>query len=391
MTNLIFDLSNMFYRSMFIVGGYGTEQFTFDSQQEVDKLMRKVTTDISYIIRQLNPSRVLFAIDSRSWRKDISIDENDGYKANRKKSEHLNWDNIFNTMKEFGDILDTNGFVVTKVETAEADDIITLWRDELLFNKNEHVIMVSADEDIRQLAAFWPYTPGKMAFGTIYNPFSSGKTQKKLYVPKHFNEWLNKKESGDIFNRSIDVDKEEFFKLRDNENVLIEEINGEHIGLKKIFCGDDGDNVPAIHSWLNQKEKKVRITNSKFIKILDLIKVSDYLDLFEPDNVKIIEEQLIKFSEPKIPTKNIRPLTFKIKDRLARQSKLVILSRNEFPEEILDGFDNIKETEYKRPYINAQECNLTSILDGTRYINSSYKGNESSIFKDIDKINSKLF
>jgi hypothetical protein len=85
MTNAIFDLSNMFFRSMFIVGGYGKKQYTFDSEKETDQLMRKVATDISSIIRQINPSRVVFALDSKSWRKNIPIDENEGYKGNRTK------------------------------------------------------------------------------------------------------------------------------------------------------------------------------------------------------------------------------------------------------------------------------------------------------------------
>ena len=77
MTNAIFDLSNMFFRSLFIVGGYGSKQYSFDNQVELDQLMRKVATDVSQVIRTINPSRVIFALDSKSWRKDISIDENE--------------------------------------------------------------------------------------------------------------------------------------------------------------------------------------------------------------------------------------------------------------------------------------------------------------------------
>ena len=128
MTNAIFDLSNMFFRSLFIVGGYGSKQYSFDNQFELDQLMRKVATDVSQVIRQINPSRVIFALDSKSWRKDISIDENEGYKAQRTKSAHINWDNVFKIMGEFADILETNGFIVSKFDKAEADDLISLWK-----------------------------------------------------------------------------------------------------------------------------------------------------------------------------------------------------------------------------------------------------------------------
>jgi len=382
MTNVIFDLSNMFFRSLFIVGGYGAKNYSFDNQSEVDQLMRKVSTDVSFIIRQLNPSRVIFALDSRSWRKEISIDENDGYKANREKSGMINWDNVFNTMREFGEILNSNGFIVTKIDNAEADDIITLWRDKLLFDQNQHVIIVSADEDVRQLVAFFPYEPGKMVFSTVYNPFSTGKNAtKRLFVPHHFHDWIEKLDSGDIFNRAIDVDKDDFKKLRDNEKVSVEEVNGEYIAMKKIFCGDDGDNVPAIYSWLSDKGKMVRITESKFQKIIDYIGAKDYLDLVE--KAPIIYDQITEMAGH---TPSFRNMV----DRLNRQIKLVVLSRHVFPQEILDKFDEQVQEQLQRPTVHPQNWNMNSILEGTRYVRNN-NGSEASIFKEIDRLNTQLF
>lgn len=394
MTNVIFDLSNMFFRSMFIVGGYGAKNYTFDNQYEVDQLMRKIATDVSFIIRQTNPSRVLFALDSRSWRKEISIDENEGYKANREKSDVINWDNVFNTMKEFGEILSSNGFIVTHIEKAEADDIMALWRDELLFKRNQHVIMVSSDEDVRQLTAFWPYEKGKMAFSTVFNPFATGKnSSKKLYHSRHFEDWLNNVEEGDIFNRAIDVDKEDFRRLRDNENIVFEEVDGERIALRKIFCGDDGDNVPSIYSWMvrdsagnirkNKKgeEMSARITNSKFEKIVDFIGAKDYLDLVE--KADLIYDQLVNFSGQRPP--------FDMRERLQRQIKLVVLSRMVFPEEIVKKFDDQVKEQLQRPNVHPQEWNMSTILEGTKYVGSQSTHNEASIFREVDRLNKELF
>ena len=395
MTNVIFDLSNMFFRSLYIVGGYGAKNYTFDSQYEVDQLMRKIATDVAYVIRQINPSRVIFALDSRSWRKDIPIDENEGYKGDREKSGVINWDNVFSVMKEFGQILESNGFIVTQVDKAEADDIMCLWRDELLFKQNQHVILVSADEDVRQLVAFWPWEKGKLAFSTVFNPFATGKSSsKKLYVPNHFEEWLNKSEEADIFNRAIDVDKEDFRRLKNSDKMTIEEVKGNLIALRKVFCGDDGDNVPAIYSWiakdkqgnvlLNKKtgEPRVdRITNSKFEKIVDFIGASDYLDLGEKAN--LIYDQLVNCSGERPP--------FDIVQRLQRQIKLVVLSRTVFPEKIVEDFDeNVKE-QLKRPNISPQNWNMNTILEGTQYVNSNSSGNEASIFREVDRLNKELF
>lgn len=388
-------MDNMFFRSMHVLSGFGKAQYTFDSQIEMDELMRKLSTDISFLIRLMNPSRVILCKDDRSWRKGILIEENEGYKGTRKKSEYINWENVFRILDEFLEICENNGMIVSKIKNAEGDDLALLWRDELLFKQNQHVIMISADEDVRQLVAFWPWEKGKMAFSTVFNPFATGKkSAKKLYVPNHFNEWLNNSETGDIFNRAIDVDKEDFLRLRDSENIIIEEVNGNLIALKKIFCGDDGDNVPAIYSWVAKDEQgnaKInkrtgepridRITNSKFEKIIEYIGASDYIDLEE--KVDLIKDQLQDFSGECPP--------FDMAERLNRQIKLVVLSRIVFPDEIVQAFDNEVKEQLSRPNVRPQEWNMKSLLEGTQYVNGRNTGNESSIFKEIDRLNKDLF
>ena len=385
MTNAIFDLSNMFFRSLFIVGGYGSKQYTFDNQTELDQLMRKVATDVSQVIRTINPSRVIFALDSKSWRKDISIDENEGYKAQRTKSAHINWDNVFRIMGEFADILETNGFIVSKFDKAEADDLIALWRKELLLNQNQHVIIVSADEDVRQLVNGFQYIPGKFVFCAVYNPFLQGKNaSKKLFVSeKYFDEWVLDAEPGDFFNRGIDVDKEDFKRIINEPKTKLEKINGTQIVLRKIFCGDDGDNVPAIYTWMNDKGKEVRITESKFEKILDYIGSVDFpQDLMEKKDH--IYDQLVNIS-------GTRP-GFKMEDRLTRQFKLVLLDSSIFPEEFVKSFEKKIPEELSKPQVHPQNWNMVSILEGTRYVTSGggkYKKptTEASIFGEIDRVN----
>ncbi|HRT03778.1 MAG TPA: hypothetical protein P5513_07555, partial [Candidatus Diapherotrites archaeon] len=278
MINVVFDLQNIFFRSMFVLGGYGKKMYTFNSQTELDQLMRKVAIDVTSIIRFINPSRVIFTMDSKSWRKDIPIEENEGYKGNRKKSEFINWDNIYNIMDEFLEIIKINGFLVSKIDNAEADDLMALWKDELLHNMNQHVIFVSADEDVRQLVDF--VSSPKKVFSLIYNPFMMGKnSSRKLFAPKEFKDWLNDEDDiGDIFNRSIDIDKEDFKRILNNK-VNLEEINGKEIALRKIFCGDDGDNIPSIYTWLNDKGKEVRITNKFYEKIINYIDAKDWKEL----------------------------------------------------------------------------------------------------------------
>ena len=387
MTTAVFDLSNMFFRSMFIVGGFGKKQYTFDSQKEQDQLMRKVATDVTSVIRTINPSRVILTLDSKSWRKNISIDENEGYKGNRTKSETINWENFYKIMDDFSEIGKANGFIISKERDAEADDLMALWRDKLLYEDNQHVILVSGDEDVRQLVDK-EKKGDKTSFSVVFNPFTQGRNStKKLFVPEGFSDWLNDDDDlGNIFNRSIDVDKEDFSRIL-NDQVKLEEINGDEIALRKMFCGDDGDNVPAIYSWITKtakgEDKTVRITQSKFSKIMDFVGAKNPSDLFEKADP--IMDQLTEIAGHKPP--------FKIKDRLTRQAKLVVLDAKFFPSKIVSSFFEKVDEQLESPHVNPQSLNMLSMLEGTRYVDaargSKSPGNESSIFAQVDRISNK--
>jgi len=387
MINLLFDTNNIFFRSTFTVGQFGKAKYTFDNQTELDQLMRKVAMDVSAIIRSANPSRVIFAQDSKSWRKQIKIDENEGYKGNRKKNEFINWNNIFSIMDEFMTIIKDNSFITSKIHNAEADDLLALWSDELLNNKNEHVIIVSGDEDIRQLVKTVK-TNNKLIHITVFNPFMQGKNaSKKLYVSGEFEAWLNdESDPGDFFNRAIDIDKEDFQRLL-NEKVKLQVLNGNDIALWKIFCGDNGDNVPAIYTWLTKdksgKPKEMRITDSKYEKIKLATGINTNEDLNKSDMQNQIYKEIQKICE--------HEPTFKISERILRQQQLIVLDKSLFPKQIVQDFNLVMSTELNKPHVRTQSTNLNSILEGTKYVDSNYKkqNNVSSIFNQIDKISTK--
>lgn len=388
MTNLIFDLNNIAHRSIFIVGGYGSKQYDFNSQIEIDQLMRKMATDISYIIRIINPSRIIFAQDDSSWRKDIKIEENEGYKATRTKSTNINWDNVYHAINEFTEILQNNGMIVTKIPKAEADDIITLWNNELTMNHRQHVVIVSGDEDLRQLVCCRHTGSNddkyKYIFTTVFNPFMQGKNaSRKFFVPEKFEEWINTPTAVDFMNmkETINIDKEDFYQIITNENTKMESISGRIIALRKLFCGDDGDNVPAIYTWLNEKGVEVRITNSKFEKIYEQICLSPNEILDHIDILNRSEEVMNSLKKVSKQTQ----IPFEIHDRLERQVKLVVLDQNFFPKEIVEKFKEIKQAELNKPRINYGSINMQDLLTGTRYV-SENNHNEAPIFKEIDRI-----
>jgi hypothetical protein len=109
--NLIIDGNYMFYKTLFIFGSYTKGGRVLESKTDQEMFIRKIATDMSHAIRTFgNPTRVIFTIDSRSWRKEIEIEEG-GYKSNREKDEtKIDWDSFYKCMNEFGQILKAKGF-----------------------------------------------------------------------------------------------------------------------------------------------------------------------------------------------------------------------------------------------------------------------------------------
>jgi hypothetical protein len=175
----------------------------------------------------------------------------------------------------------------------------------------------------------------------------------------------------------MDVDKEEFKKLQRTDKLKFEQIDGNTIKMRKIFCGDDGDNIPAIFTWL-KNDKEVRFTNSKFEKMMEVLGTGcDHNELLEKSD--IILENLKKLTKE---TPN-----FDIKERLNRQIKLVVLDPLVFPTQIYEDFKNIKDIELKKPKTQNTNVSMWDLLNGTKYVSIDRKPqNKSSIFNEIDKI-----
>jgi hypothetical protein len=162
----------------------------------------------------------------------------------------------------------------------------------------------------------------------------------------------------------------------------MEVVNGRMIGLRKVFCGDDGDNVPAIYTWINDKGKEIRITNSKFEKIYEIVaghQRLDHTDILQKSD-KVLEA---------IKTVTNQDPPFDIDKVLERQMKLVILDAEFFPEEIVDEFVKNKNKELRKPKVNYSSLNMHDLLEGTRYVRERKNENEASIFKEIDRIAGK--
>lgn len=383
--NLIFDFNNIAMRALFTCG-YGSGEgsvSTFDTDRECGVLIRKIATDMAYVMRMFTPDRVLVVCDAKSpWRNELYTDTDEEYKGNRTKDNSKNWDKIWEHLNKYKNILKDKGFVVSEIDKAEADDLAALWKKELYSIAGENIVFVSSDRDWVQLIDFNKAT---QRFCACFNPIADNKKQKKFFVTDDFLIWLNGEDNTpkvDIFfnNYNSQKDKLKNIKTKDIKITYTAE-NPNRVALDKIFCGDDGDNAPAFYEYY-KNGKKTRITPLRALRIYEELNISTVKDLCEADEAKALQPAIEKVMKKELDDINVS-------ERLVRQRRLVELSPELFPEDILSSFDYHQRDVQNIGYVPTEAITFNTLLVGTDYLNEDYnKPRESKIFdnlKDLEK------
>lgn len=379
--NLVFDFNNMAMRALFTCQYSGGDQpvANFDTDEECAVLIRKMAMDIAYVMRLFDPSRTIVVCDSRHpWRESLYTDiDNGGYKGTRHKDETKNWDKIRNAWSEFKAILKNKNFVVNEIESAEADDLAALWKENS-FSKNEDVILVSSDKDWTQLVEF---TNGH--FCLCFNPIANNKSKKKLYLTKECNDWLySDNEVTDIFFTNYNSSKNDIKNLLNKDTKIeFEILDPDYVVLNKVMCGDDGDNTPAIYEYY-KNGKKMRMTELKSKKIFESLCIANVKQLC----AKSATGELKKAIEDTFK-KELNDID--MDERVMRQRKLVELNSSLFPQSIVKTFDYFVADNVDKGRIQANNIKLDNILEGTKFLSKDFrKPKQNSIFdnlKDLDK------
>ncbi len=377
MNNIIFDGNYLFYKTLFVFGGYGAKKGgkTLDTRAEQEVFIRKIATDMSHAIRQFgSPDRIIFAIDSKSWRKEIDIEENEGYKSNRTKSETINWDNFYGCMNEFAEILEKQGIIVSRIDRAEGDDLMYLWSRYLL-KKGENSIIVTGDKDSHQLIRL-----RENNFVVIYNPNSKSR---KLYADIGFKEWLSS-EKINLFDASSFMGRSQDLIHSALEKIELEEINPVGSIINKVIVGDGGDAVPGIFSWKtktkNGEEKWNRLTTTRASKILEILrKKHAKFNLFDfpslaNDFALAIKETLKQEVSPD-----------DLRKKIERNIRLVVLSHQVIPKDIMENFLLHYKENIQKPTLVGKKYDISVLLDGTRFIKPP-ESFQADIFSGLNKL-----
>jgi len=359
--NIVTDASGIFYRTLYTVN-YGAKkgEKLLDTKKSQGIFMRELATDFTSILRSLevDPCRVIFCMDSSSWRKKVEIKDG-GYKSGRSQDEStVNWNAFYELTDKFADILSQKGYIISRVPGAEADDLLYFW-SKRLNGIGENVILVTGDKDLLQILG----TNENGSWTISLDPIVG---RKKISVTQDVLE-LKPTEStneADIFNPDSWSSSEDILKkLISNFEIQVVDIRS--FCVQKVIVGDNGDSVPSVVTWPNKNPEKRDhgITESNYNKILAAapgLETATWQDLY---NGSFVEEISTTMETLKKITVN-REL---VKENLKRNCILMMLSNEVIPEQVFEQYNLMHETIPDLLAITAKD----SILNGTEWWSSN--------------------
>jgi len=378
--NIIFDGNYHLHKSLHVYGHYCKGPL-LGSKKDKEMFMRKVATDMAFAVRQIGkPDRLIFTIDDRSWRKDVPIEENSGYKANRVKDENVvDWTVFNETMDEFANILQDFGCIKSNVPGCEGDDLMYFWA-ERLFENGEDVIIMTGDGDISQLVKH-----NEKNFIIVYNIKS---TNRKIIAAPGFGDFLLKDtvsllDASSFMGNNKDAIKEVIAAS------TLEELDPMDVLFEKILMGDGGDNVPPIISWVETQKsgRKInrKLTSTKAKRIKELLeghgKQVVSTDLVK--HAKDIHDQIKIIYDNKLPKEVIKEFTPELTaKRIKRNTILVYLSDETIPGQYRNAFEKHYLDVCSGGYPRIKKWDMYSLLENTDYIKAP-TAFESDVFKNL--------
>lgn len=155
MKYLVFDISNMLYRTFFV------------QRQETDETLAGLATHTALVtlnkyFKKYKPHKVVMAFDRKSWRKEYTASDEciskKPYKGNRRQdmtpAQQEKYARFIDHMKEFEALIENYTTIITLVEQdLEADDLIAGFCQQEASEDNE-IIIISTDTDLLQLKRY---------------------------------------------------------------------------------------------------------------------------------------------------------------------------------------------------------------------------------------------
>lgn len=156
MRYLVFDISNMLYRTFFV------------QKQESDETLAGLATHTALVtlnkyFRKFKPNKVVMVFDRPSWRKEYTASEEciskKPYKGNRRKDMTPSQEEKYGRFKahiaEFEKLIADHTTIISLAEERlEADDLIAGFCQKMQGNTEDEIVIISADSDLLQLVRY---------------------------------------------------------------------------------------------------------------------------------------------------------------------------------------------------------------------------------------------
>ena len=391
----VIDGNYFLFRTLYVLPRKSKKSEMLGTDEDAIVFMRKLATDFAYQIRLFEGliDKVVWTIDSRSWRKDFYPEAE--YKGNRKQDTSINWANFSKVTEEFTQLLIKQGVIYSKTDGAEGDDLMYAWNTESLAN-DKSVIMFTGDKDLVQLVN---KSKTNNTHTILFSP-----AHKKLYTYQGFSEWLSsdeKQTSTDLFDvlKTSSSPESQSKKLLSSiiskKKVSVVEVDPEDFRFRKVLTGDSGDNVPPAYCHIstpkNGKPRRYGISEAKAGAIIQEFKDKhgSLSHMYLYDNGYITDLANILIRHMKAKHMNREQIIANLKSNV----NLMVLSSHTIPEGILDEMFRSVESQ-----ININELVLPNVstmkklVEGTKYDGDDNSAFKASFFKgDSDDSNDMSF
>ena len=378
MINIICDGNYIFHKTFGIYGGYGDVDPSKVLKRKEDQasFIRKISTDLCYALKSLpTGGRLVFAADRKSWRRDVEI-EGGGYKSGRVRDVESDWTIFYDLIKAFGTQVEKMGFIFSKVEGAEGDDLLLFWSEK--FNElGENCIIITGDKDSHQLAKFV-----NGAWTAIWNNNSKNSV---LTVPSGWSsDWLNAEEEVSIFSMGSSLDSDKDVLKTFLKKVSCETVDNKSFIFNKILSGDKGDSVPSV--WNLQNGKVARFTEKKAEQVHELFVNTNWYSL--PEIALFSNEEFLDWTSSMVlkTSKSVdnQANREKVKFNIKRNLVLMWLDRSVIPDFVKEGC----EKELERGIAlekRAISLDRIKILEGTNWVTPGYVPQQYDPFDQLIK------
>lgn len=261
--NILFDGNYLYHRNFSIFSTYYKDEDIGAILQDKEKqqvLLRKCIIDLCHTVRKFeNVERVVFVIDSRSWRYGLY----DNYKYALTRVREPYYKDFLAVLQQLEELLKSRGIIVSRVDGAEGDDLLYVWSIYFGYILDQETVIVTGDSDLRQIIT------------KNVSLFNNNSKNLKLYCLQ---------------------EKEVYWNEKMESDVQVHVTNPFEVLLYKVIMGDGSDNIIKLKKGFGDKafEKFIKyITPYNEPKDIDIIPMAQWITRRFSDFTKIKEEDIL--------------------------------------------------------------------------------------------------